>query len=415
MTIILRYFGLLLLLLASNYLLAQPIIKEKKSLTYTISSTDSIVRAQKSSTYAPTGALLSRKNYYYNLSAPGALQKEETATFDPNNSILTETIVRYPKGKEPQTERLETKYLVYAPQEKDSKRIWRRHFDRYGELTKEDTLTYNPQQLLLHTCQYNYMGATSLLCDEYQYKDSLRKRWFTYSKWNTISAKSEVIEKQTKRRDYRYFYNRRGQLKKTCAKDYSNKIRRKLCYDKEGILEKDYLVVRRKVTKAINNKKGEKSEKKRSSIQKTEQIRLYEYGLLVSSRRLINGQEIKKETYVFKDSLLQKEKTIVQGTPTEEILYTYETGKLTETIRNKYDAKGNLRYTIKTFFNDQAQAIRKEQITRNTILSITEWAYNSHGHLLSETSYRPKAKQSKKGAQAIDRPKEKIVYIYTYH
>ena len=231
MTIIWPYAGLLLLLLASSDLLAQPIIKEKKSLTYTLSSTDSIVRAQKSSTYAPDGSLWSSKNYYYNLSAPGVLLREESANYDSNKKMLTETITTYPTGKEPQTERLETYYLLYAPEEKESKRIWRRHYDSFGELTKEDTLTYNDQGLLVNNCQYNYMGSTSLLCDEYQYKDTLKKRWLMYSKWNTINAKSEVVEKQTKRRDYRYFYNKNGQLKRVKAKDYSNKILRKLCYN----------------------------------------------------------------------------------------------------------------------------------------------------------------------------------------
>lgn len=415
MTILSRYPWLLLLLLASNYLLAQPIIKEKSSLIYTITPTDSIVRAQKVSTYASDGTLLTTKNYYYSLSAPGVLTKEETANYIPSVKILTEGITRYPKGKEPESERLETRYLVYAPQEKDSKRIWRRHFDKYGELTKEDTLTYNERQQLINTCQYNYMGSTSLLCDEYQYKDSLRTRWITNSKWNTINGKSEVVEKQTERRDYRYCYNRRGQLKRVRAKDYSNKIRRKLCYDKEGRLEEDHLIAKRKIKRAVLDSEGKKTDKTRNRLQKTENILLYEKGQLVSLQRLIDGQEIKQELYVYQDSLLQKEKIIVGGKPTEEILYRYKEGLLTEKAQHKYDAKGNLRYTIKNYYNANAQMVRKEQISRNTVLSITEWRYNEQGHILEESSYRPKPKNAKKGVKTFGQTKEKIVYIYTYH
>lgn len=415
MTIIWRYAGLLLLLLAGNLLLAQPIIKEKKSLTYTISSTDSIVRAQKSSTYAPDGTLLSNKDYYYNLSSPGVLLREEAANYDPNKKILTETITRYPAGKEPQTERLETLYLLYAPHEKDSKRIWRRHYDRFGELTKEDTLTYNEQGFLVSNCQYNYMGSTSLLCDEYQYKDTLKKRWLMYSKWNTINAKSEVVEKQTKRRDYRYFYNKNGQLKRIKAKDYSNKILRKLCYNKEGQLQKDHLTVQRQISKPVRDSKGDKTDKTKKYTQKTEHIMCYEEGNLVGILRLVDGQEVKRETFIYNDSILEKEKLLVNGKPSEELFYTYDEKLLVETTKNKYDSKGNLRYTIKTFFNKEGQAIKKEQIARNAVLSITEWTYNTHGHLLSETTYRPTPTRTKKGVNPIERPKEKIVYIYRYH
>jgi hypothetical protein len=415
MTVIARCVGLLLLVLASNIVLAQAVIKEKKSLSYTLTSTDSIVRAQKSSTYNKEGALLNCKHYYYNLSAPGVLVKEESANFDTDQQILTETITRYPKDKEPQTERLETKYLVYAAKEKDSKRIWRRHFDRFGELTKEDTLTYNDEQLLLNNCQYNYMGSTSLLCDEYQYKDGLKKRWLMYSKWNTIDAKSQVVEKQTKRRDYRYFYNRAGQLKRVRAKDYASKICRKVYYDQEGRLSKNYILVRRKVSKPVDKAKGDKSDKKRKYIQKTEEILLYDAGKLLSAQRLVDGKETNSTIYEYEDSLLQKETIRVNSTKTEEILYSYQAGVLTEKISHKLDQKGNIRYSIKNFYNEQGQAVRKEQIAGKNVLSVVEWTYNKHGDILSRISYRPKQKRPKKGMEEMEPSKEKIVYIYSYH
>ncbi|MFK7799285.1 MAG: hypothetical protein AB8E82_17680 [Aureispira sp.] len=415
MTIISRWVGWLFLLLAANCVLAQAVVKEKKSLSYTLTSTDSIVRAQKSSTYNKDGAVLNSKHYYYNLSTPGVLVKEESVNFDLDKQILTETITRYPKGKEPQTERLETKYLVYAAKEKDSKRIWRRHFDRFGELTKEDTLTYNDQQLLVNNCQYNYMGSTSLLCDEYQYKNGLKKRWLMYSKWNTIDAKSQVVEKQTKRRDYRYCYNRAGKLKRIRAKDYASKICHKVSYDKQGRLAKNHILVRRKVSKTVNKAKGDKSEKKRKYLKKTEEILLYDKGKLVSAQRLVDGKEANSTTYDYQDSLLQKETIRVNRTKTEEILYSYEAGKLTEKTSHKLDPKGNIRYSIKNFYNEQGNAVRKEQIARKNVLSVTEWTYNNHGDILSRISYRPKQKKSKKGMEEIEPSKEKIVYIYTYH
>lgn len=415
MIILLHYTSLLCLLLASNYLLAQPIIKEKRSLAYIISSTDSIVRSQKSSTYDDRGVLLNSKNYYYNISKPGVLIKEESINFNPNNSVLTETITRYPTGKEPQTERLETKYLVYAPQEKNSKRIWRRHFDHYGELTREDTLTYNEDTLLVNNCQYNYMGSTSILCEEYQYKESLRKRWLTYSKWNTINGRSQVVEKQTKRRDYRYFHNRHGQLKRIRAKEYGNKIRRRLCYDKKGKLEKDHFIMKRKVSKSVKNSKEKKTNKKQNYIQKTETIILYEAGKKVSMQQLVDRKEIRKETFLYKDSLLLKEQILENGKRTEEHLYTYVESVLTESSKNKYDDKDYLYYTIKTFYNTQALPIRREQIAQNTLLSVQEWTYNNYGQVLSKTTSRPAPTNTKKHTQTIDRPKEKIVYIYSYH
>lgn len=415
MTVISRCVWLLLLVLASNVVLAQAVIKEKKSLSYTLTSTDSVVRAQKSSTYNKEGALMSSKHYYYNLSAPGVLVKEESVNFDTDQQILTEMITRYPKGKEPQTERLETKYLVYAAKEKDSKRIWRRHFDRFGELTKEDTLTYNDEQLLINNCQYNYMGSTSLLCDEFQYKNGLKKRWLMYSKWNTINAKSQVVEKQTKRRDYRYFYNGSGQLKRVRAKDYASKICRKVSYDKQGRLAKNYILVRRKASKPIDKTKGDKSDKKRSYIQKTEEILLYDAGKLLSAQRLVDGKEVNSTTYSYQDSLLQKEIIRVNSTKTEETLYSYKAGKLIEKISHKLDKKGNIRYSIKNFYNEQGNPVRKEQIAGNNVLSVVEWTYNNHGDILSRISYRPKQKHTKKGMEEIEPSKEKIVYIYSYH
>ncbi len=410
-----HYGGLLLFVLGSPALFAQAVVKEKSSLIYTVTGVDSLVRAQKNSTFDAQGRLLTTKNYYYNLSSPGILTKEETTNFNSNNQILTETITRYPTGMEPQTERLETKYLDYQPREEDSKRIWRRHYDQFGELTKEDTLTYNPAGLLLNSCQYNYMGSTSLLCDEYSYKDTLRKRWVTYSKWNTINGKSDVVEKQTKRRDYRYCYNKQGNLKRLRAKDYSSKIRRTLCYDKQGQLEEDHLVVRRKITKTIRDEEGNKTKKKKTYVRKTENILQYEEGVLVEERQVIDDKETQKETFVYEKGRLQVEKTFIAEVLTEEVLYTYNDTVLAKKAILKYDPKGNLRYTTQTTYNELGQAERREQIARNSILSITDWTYNEQGDVLSQTAYHPTPTKSKKVMNPINRPKEKIVYIYTYH
>jgi hypothetical protein len=414
MIILWRGVGVLLWVLVAHTLSAQAVIQEKSSLIYTVTGVDSVVRAQKNSTYDAWGRLLSSKNYYYNLSSPGVLTKEESSNYNPTTKLLTETITRYPKNEEPQTERLETFYLDYQPKEQDSKRIWRRHYDRFGELTKEDTLTYNDAQQLINNCQYNYTGSTSLLCDEYQYKDTLRTRWLMFSKWNTINVKSEVVEKQTKRRDYRYRYNRRGQLKRIRAKDYSSKIRRYLCYDQQGRLEEDRLVVRRKVTRAVRDEEGKKTDKTKKFLQKTENIVRYEDGRIVEERRTLDGKETKREVFVYQDSLLEKTSTFLQEQLTEEVQYTYKEGRLAEKNSYKYDPKGNLRYSTRFTYNDLEQLVARTQIARDQVLSTTEWIYDAMGNPLSQTSYRP-SNSSKKRPNSMARPKEKIVYIYTYH
>ena len=283
-----------ILTLSTDYGHGQRQIKEKTEIAYSISTKDSIPRFRRTTTYDEKGRIVGKQNYYYSPREKGLLTKEEKAYFNPEEQVLTEHIINYPIGKEPVSEKLITKYLYYANREEDSKRIWRQLYDNYGEISREDTLTYDANNNLIERCNYDYRGNTSLFCHYHTYnKKGWQVLWRTYSKWTTINGKGDVVERQAKRRNYRYRYNNNGQLVASGGRHYLNHFRQKIEYDKNGKIRSNKTLLRRK-TRQISPK--DKSKKTRYRIDKEVQILTYEEGRLISDIKFVNTIEtIKKE------------------------------------------------------------------------------------------------------------------------
>lgn len=389
---------------------AQIAIKSKKILKTYISATDTLLRAQVYSEYDPEGRLLRQQDYQYNVNTPGVLTKEERIQYLPAQQVLKQTILTYINGQAPRQERYETKYWVYAPDPADHKRIWKRHYDAFGELTREDTLTYNADSLLTGSCAYNYMGSTSLLCDEYTYQDTLRKRWRMWSKWTTINAKSEVVERRSKRRDYRYRYNRSGQLVRVRGIDYSSKINRWLCYDRQGRLAGDRLVTQRKVTRhpAGPDGKPDKSKKAKKYTLTQTTCKQYDQGNLVRWAQFKDGQLLRHQTYVYQDGLLlQHNHYRSDSTLTERQTYTYNAQQiLTSSLHARFHPDGRERFRVVTTYNEAGKPVLQEQYAEERRLVQRRWTYSPTGLLLSEILDR-----NSKRDQAI----EATFYTYTFH
>lgn len=389
---------------------AQNAIKTKKILKAYISTSDTILHAQQLSTYDLDGRLLRQQDYSYNINTPGLLVKEVRTQYLPAQQILTKIIVTYPKGQEPQQERFETRYLVYAPKEANSKRLWKRHYDAFGELTREDTLTYNADTLLIEQGSYNYMGSTSILFDEYEYQDTLRKRWRMWSKWTTINGRSQIVERRSKRRDYRYWYNRDGKLVRVRGIDYSSKINRWLCYDKQGRLLGDRMVTSRKVTRHPKGPDGKPDKTKKARKYPTTQTtcQRYDQGNLVLSVQTKDGRLLRRQTATYEeDRLLEKAHYRSDSTLTERQTYSYTDQKLlVRSIHARFHPDGRERFRVVTIYNKAGDPIQQEQYAGNRQLLQRHWTYDPQGLPLSETLQR-NAKR--------DNVLEVTSYEYTYH
>lgn len=406
----LQLFWLFLLVwsgLPTSAVWAQAKIKTKTSAKYYVSPTDTVLRVQTRSEYDAAGRLMQRQEYFYDPRDRGVLVKEERSQYFPAERLLRESIINYPKGEEPKQERLETHYLLYAESEKASQYIWRRHFDAFGELTREDTLTYNSDSLLTQRCSYNYTGATSILCDEYEYRDTLRQRWRMYSRWTTINARSQVVERQTKRRDYRYRYNKAGQLTRVQGTDYSSKIKRCLHYDKEGQLACDYFVTKREVNMTPTGADGQpdRSKKPKKTITTQETLLRYQGGQMVHYEQRKDGQSLRLQRFSYEGDLLMEE-ALYQDTVVIQLqIYQYNAaGQLESTTQTRYHPDGRERYRVLSTYNDQGEPLSQEQYVGPKRLMQKVWTYNEEGFITSETLTRNNQKTA-----------EREVFTYTYY
>ncbi|WMX14842.1 MULTISPECIES: hypothetical protein [unclassified Aureispira] len=371
-------------------------------LSYGIGKQDSLIRFRKTMQYDTLGRLMQKQNYYYHIRDNGRLTKEEKAFFDLDKQVLTEEIIDYPEGKEPLRQKLITRYLDYQAKEEDSKYILRQLYDKFGELAKEDTLTYDEQQNLTELCSYNYTGSTSLSCNYYTYKDSLKTRWTTYAKWNTINIKGDVVERSGKRRDYRYKYNKKGQLTHTCGKYYKNRFRQKIKYDKQGHIVEDKTILRRKI-KQVGSK--DKPPKKKYRINKEEHILTYKDGRLISDIKSINKKEINKKEVTYENEHIKTVRKTINGALLEEVIYSYNKDwKIIEKTSNRYTKKGKIHYRTISYFDEKENLIREEQNMGGKILSITSFVYDSLGNLIEKSL-----------SSHNNKSLEKTLYIYKYY
>lgn len=377
-------------------------IKEKVILSYAIGEKDSLIRFRKTMQYDTSACLIQKQNYYYHIREEGQLVKEEKAFFDASTQVLTEEIIDYPEGSEPLRQKLITRYLDYQAEEKDSKYILRQLFDKFGELAKEDTLTYDQDQNLIELCSYVYTGSTSLSCNYYTYKNNLQTRWTTYSKWTTINIKGDVVERSGKRRDYRYKYNKAGQLTRAFGKYYKRRFRQKITYDKEGKIKEDRTIVKRRVRQSGTK---EKPPKKKYIMHKEEHILSYEEGRLVLDRQLVNKKEINKKEITFENNLVKTIRRTLNGSLLEEIIYSYSKGlKVIEKQNNRYTKDGKIHYRVLSYYDNNENLVREEQNMGGKVLSTTTYTYDSAGNVTEQSLSTNNNKNL-----------EKTLYIYKYY
>lgn len=391
-----------IILVTSNLVFGQSQIKEKVVLSYIIGEQDSTILFRKTMQYDNTGRLIQKQNYYYHRREKGQLIKEEKAFFNTSNQVLTEEIIDYPEGKDPLRQKLITQYLDYQAKEKDSKYILRQLFDKYGEIAKEDTLTYDNDQNPIELCSYNYTGSTSLSCNYYTYKNNLQTRWTTYAKWNTINAKGKVVDRSGKRRDYRYWYNKDGKLTRTCGKYYKNKFRQKITYDTQGRLKENKSILKRKI-KQLGTK--EAPAKKKYKLKKEEQIISYEDGHIVSDVKLINKKEIKRKDFTYENGVVISIQRSVNGHLLEEIIYRYNKSmKVLEKNSTRYTKNKKVHYRTSSFYDENENIIREEQNMGGKTLTVKNFVYDDKGNPVEQSL----STQNNKSL-------EKTLYIYKYY
>lgn len=401
MNIFLRSF-IFITILGFNHstLLAQAKIKEKKEIAFGLANQDTTFRFQKISNYDELGRLTYRQNYYYHPVQKGVLTKEEKSIFDISNQTLTEYIITYIPNKDPSSQKLVTRYLDYQIKEENSKRIGRQYYDEHGEISREDTLTYNENKDLVELSTYDYRGNTSLFTDYYTYnKKGLKTKWITLSKWTTIDMKGEVAERHEKRRNYVYRYDNKGQLVSVKGRYYLNRFEQKISYDENGKIASDKTTVKRK-TRSSNSKTP-----KKFKIDTEEQVLLYQNGRLISDTKFFNKTETNKTQLVYLDSLIQTIKITEKQKLIDSTGYEYlNKNLLSKKTQTKYTSDGKPRYHLITYYNEKGKAIKEEQIMGNKILSVLESQYDEHGNPILQSLSMNNSPVS-----------EKTMYIYIYY
>lgn len=405
MNIVFRCFIALLffLFLFANTIWAQSQIKEKIEIVYSLSGEDSIIRSQKTKTFDEKGRMITMQNYYYHHLEKGKLVKEEKSYYNAQEQVLTEHIIQYQEGKDPSSRKMVTQYLDYQPLEENSKRTGRQLYDEFGEMSREDTFTYDNNQKLIEQSDYDYRGNTSLFTNHYFYnKAGLQAKWVTYSKWTTINGKGEVVEKKEKRRDYRSSYNKNGQLTAVKGRYYLNRFQQKRTYDKNGVLLRDYTLMKRKVREPGTK---EKPTPKKYRIDREEQIIEYQDNCLIRDVKLFNKVELNKTELSYQDTLVKTITISAKGlmVSSSELEYN-KNNLLSKKTETKYGSDGKPRYAIVTSYNEEALPILEEQIMGEKSLSRLETTYDSQRNPLVQSL-----------SLNNGRTFEKTMYIYMYY
>lgn len=358
----------------------KPVVKERVERVYRLVGKDSVVREHITLNYDKEGRLIRKQAYYYDHRAPEILTKEKKASFDPASQEMLEHIIYYKKDEDPQREKLATKYLLYTGQEETSKYVWRKLYDKFGEITKEDTITYNAAQAITEKYTYNYSGNTSLYYDKYTYnKKGQQKHWQMFSKWTTISMKGTVVERKAKRKEARYKYNGKGQLVKSKGRNYTTRFVQKVSYHANGEKAKDETTLRRKIK---NSKEKRKKTGKKFFLRKD--ITTYTYnekGLPLLELTMFGEEEKTKIERVYdQDTLLTKFSHYYNnGTLAEDAIYQYsKEGKLSHSATNKRHSNGTLRYVVDILYNAEGQPLVEKQLSGEKVLSQINYNYNEH-------------------------------------
>lgn len=355
----------------------KPIVKERVEKIYRLIEEDSIIREHTTLNYDKEARLIRKQAYFYDVREPEVLTKETKANFDAASQEMVEHIIYYKKNEDPTREKLETKYLLYTGQEETSKYVWRKLYDKFGEITKEDTITYNEAQQITQKCIFDYRGNTSLYCYDYDYnKKGQEKRWRMFSKWTTISMKGTVVDRKAKRKETRFKYNAKGQLVRTCGRNYSTRFTQKISYHPNGEKAKDETVLRRRVR---NSKEKQKKTGKKYWTRKDITTYTYNKKGLPLLELTMFGEEVKAkiEKVYEQDSLLTEVKHYDRKVLVEDAIYEYnKEGKLKHSATNKRHSNGKLRYVVDIVYNEEGQPLVEKQLSDKKILSHIDYHYN---------------------------------------
>lgn len=412
-----------------NVLFCQMAIKEKIEIAYGFQNQDSIIRFRKTTNYDKEGRLTNKHYYLYHYTSPGLLVKEEKALFNSATNILTENITTYSQGKEPIDKKTETRYLNYTPNAKTAPYIWQRFYNKFSEIYKEDTLSYNTDGQIIEDATYDYRGNTSLRRNYYSYnKKQQQTKWETFFCWTTIDIKSKVVERRRKERCYRYKYNKAGQLVSLKGKYMKKRIKQHIKYDKNGYPLEDKSIEKVKIRRLVKlpkpitpSSKEEDQNTKKKKKPKTKlvtftnsRIKRYDKGRLIEDAIFSNNVERKKITKAYyaateidshKDTLTQKISIYNDQKLTETYDYEYnEQHVLTKKINTKYGSQGNTRYTIVTYYNKHGKPFKEEQLKGTKILSTLSLKYNEYGNVVEQSLSMQNNKKL-----------EKTTYIYKYY
>lgn len=384
MRLIISLMIIWLMCCATTMLEAQSLKREKM---YRFIGEDSVLLHQKERREDSTGALLSKKDYFYNGTLnQNPLWKEETANY--SAGILSQFITTYPQNAAPKTERLESKYMKYVGNDDSCKTIWLRKYDVLGELTREDTSTYDKKNLLIKRCSYVFTGSTSLLCTDYKYnKKGQLCREKEYIHWTTISMRGRAKDKKSLRADYKYKYNKRGQRVSGSGKFRTAKYKEIKKYDAQGLLA--YSLKTFQKEEKLNKEAREKAKtKKKTQIVADSSFQVYNNGLLVEDvlvesnnrkRQLINTYNdkdlVKSEYFNSKNQVIER----------KEFSYAAK-GKLKQEKKQKFDDSGTLRYEIISTFGDGGQLLTEEQTTQGRRISLVSYTYDEALRIRSKTT-----------------------------
>lgn len=379
-----RILIFLVLLLGCGAVQAQQTVKE---VARRYAKGDTILVHQKERRSDAQGRLLYKKEYYYTMQQNmNALWKEETALFNAQDSTLTQTKTYYRIDAEPTSERLVMKYARYHANDDSTLLLNAQHLDAVGEPLKEDIFTYNKKGQLSQKCAYSYTGTTSLVCDVYDYNGKgLLKRNRAYTKWNTVGMRGLAKEKKTLRADYKYRYNKRGQLTRGKGKFFKRQYLEICRYHPDGT--KSY-----HLTQFTREEKLSKEVREKNNIKAKSQTLVDSHRWTYNAKgRLLEDQTIEgniSRRWVINeytaDTLLRS--TIIKGK--KDVIVerqTFERDAATGTLRSKTTEKfsddGALRYTVKAECDAKGNIIRELQTIGERKVSTTVYELDAQGRI----------------------------------
>ncbi len=397
-------------------LCGQARIQQKIEISYILTANDSVTNYRKESTYDTAGNIIQKKYEYFSSRGNEVVYKEEKSSYDASTKVLTEWITTFPNSDNSKSKKLTTKFLDYS----QNKHIWRKLYDNFQDLYKEDTLSYNENQQLTKKCVYDYRGNTFLACDNYIYnKKNLKSQWITYNKWTTINGRSKVVQRKTKVRHYRYRYYANGKLKSVRGKYYKSFLCRKIKYDKNGLLYSDITRTRKKSSRskkiAKNKKKDSANSQKKKEDQKKKKYESYIYktiwqkkyknGKEIEELKLADGQERFRLETSYQDSVVSTSKKYLKKILTETLFFTYDKDlNLVSKKRELYNTNGKLRFAAISTYNSNKQVTKEEQFILNKKYATSTRTFDIYGNIIKQILSRPNNSNT-----------EEKMYIYTYY